>query len=177
MPKYISLLRGINVSGQKKIKMADLRGLYSSLGFQNISSYIQSGNLVFDSESSKPALIAGILESAIKDAYSFEVPIIVISAQELAEIYNNNPFVANADTSKLYVAFLKEKSNLNKIDLSKWQTRDEQALIKGKQIYLYYPQGYGKSKLTNNILERELNISATTRNWRTVHKLVELSKD
>ncbi len=177
MPKYISLLRGINVSGQKKIKMADLRGLYSSLGFQNISSYIQSGNLVFDSESSKPALIAGIIQSAIKDTYSFEVPIIVISAQELAEIYYNNPFFADKDTSKLYVAFLKEKSNLNKIDLSKWQTRDEQALIKGKQIYLYYPQGYGKSKLTNNILERELNISATTRNWRTVHKLVELSKD
>ncbi len=215
MPKYISLLRGINVSGQKKIKMLALRELYSSLGFKNVDSYIQSGNLVFDSKLENPLDISNMITSTIKNNYQFEVPVIIYTAQEFSKIYKNNPFAKNYDDkllkfyteylkdnhelislysfktkfknsdfikeyntniAKLYVTFLANSpKNPARVDFSKWQTKNEKLIIAGKHIYLYYPEGYGKSKLTNNILERELGLVASTRNWRTVQKLVSLS--
>jgi len=160
--------------------MADLRELYSSLGFSSISSYIQSGNVVFDAESTNTLEVSNTISEAIRQNYKFEVPVVIRTAQEISEIYNNNPQITNldkVDLSKLYLTFLKDEPKTpSKISFGKWQTKNEKLLISGKNIYLYYPEGYGKSKLTNNILERELAVQATSRNWRTVGKLAELSQ-
>ncbi|MBX2840606.1 MAG: DUF1697 domain-containing protein [Flammeovirgaceae bacterium] len=179
MRKYIAILRGINVSGQKKIKMAELKSYLAELAFVNIQTYIQSGNVLFDTEATDARVLAGQVSGKIKEKYGFEVPVIVKTVAEFEKVANHNPFNetwAN-DDRKLLVTFLDEiptKENLDKLKLVK-SGEDEFQLI-GKNIYLHCPNGYGTTKFSNNLFENKLKVTATTRNWRTVNKLVELGK-
>ena len=176
MNKYISLLRGINVSGHKKIKMTELKELYESLNFSNVATYIQSGNVVFCSNEKDVKKIQKIIERKIEDVYNFHVPTLVLIESKLKKIISNMPFyLSNIDLSKLAVSFLystPEKSLVKNID--KFKSEREEFILLEDVIYLYCPDGFGRSKLTNNLFETKLKVTATSRNWKTTNKLSEL---
>lgn len=179
MIRYVSILRGINVSGQKKIKMADLKWLYEQLGFENVLTYIQSGNVIFDSPISQITEIKINIEKTIKEKYQFEVPVEIRTGNQMLNIINVCPF-QNIDLekegSKVLVSFLSSKPSPAKIDdIKKYAVDPEELVVKGTEVYIYCPNGYGTSKLTTNLIEKKLDVVATTRNWKTVLKLDALS--
>jgi len=177
--KFISILRGINVSGQKKIKMADLKSLFETLGFQNVKTYIQSGNVIFDAIAKNKSSLKKCIEQAIKEKYQFHVPVEIRTSRELENVIKRCPFgpvdLVNEGT-KVLVTFLALPPVQAKIsDIQKYVLAPEKLVVSGKEVYLYCPNGYGKSKLSNTFLEQKLGVDATTRNWKSVHKLYELS--
>lgn len=179
MTTYISILRGINVGGQKKIRMEDLKALYESLNFNDVITYIQSGNVIFKTvEKITSTDLQNTIEEAIQNKYGFHVPVIVKTVEEIQHTIKNNPFIEenNIDKEKLHVTFLAEvpaKSNLEK--LHTYNFPPDRFLVIGKDIYLSCPVNYGNSKLSNNFFESKLKVTATTRNWRTVNTLLELA--
>ena len=177
--KYISILRGINVSGQKKIKMADLKSLYELLGFQNVVTYIQSGNVIFDAAVKNKTDLKARIEETIEEKYKFHVSVEIRTNREIEDIIKNNPFGSInlvEDGTKILVTFLSTKPAEVKVsDIQKCVVAPEKLLVRGKEVYLYCPNGYGKSKLSNTFFEHKLGVEATTRNWKSVHKLYELS--
>lgn len=180
MQTFISILRGINVSGQKKILMAELKAIYESLKLKDIITYIQSGNVIFKSEKSLSDLeFAAKIEKAIYKKYGFEVPVIIRNKDEIQKIISINPFLKekNMEEKRLYVTFLSEiptKKNIESI--KSFDFSPDQFLIIGKEVYLCVPNGYGETKLSNNFFEKKLKVNATTRNWNTVRKLLELAE-
>ena len=175
---YLALLRGINVSGQKKIKMTDLKKLFEDAGFTNVQTYIQSGNVIFDSKSSDLNSIKKKIGMNIKSEYRFDVETITTTNDELNYVINHNPFVKEEkDVERLYVTFLAGKpAPLNIANLKENNYLPEEYVVEGSCVYLFLPDGYGKAKLNNNFLENKLKVFATTRNWKTVNALYELSK-
>lgn len=179
METYIAILRGINVSGTKKIRMEDLRVKLTDMGFRQVKTYIQSGNVVFDHEKTDPLELAKRFEQIILDEYGFAVPVIITDADALEYVLTHNPFLndRNEEADKLHVTFLAEApadEKINKLD-DKAYLPDE-FIFKNNAIYLFCPNGYGRTKLTNNFFESKLKVTATTRNWKTVNALVELAK-
>jgi uncharacterized protein (DUF1697 family) len=180
MKTYITLLRGINVSGKKKVNMKVLKGLYESLGYQEVSTYIQSGNVVFKADKKKDKhIIAKEIEQKIAESYGFEVPILIRDVSEIQQIILENPFVTitGMDAQQLYVTFLSEEPLKEKLSLL--QASDffpEGFAVSGSEIYLNCTNGYGKTKLDNNFFERKLKVIATTRNWRTVNELLKMAE-
>ena len=176
---YISLLRGINVSGQKKIKMADLKSLYESLGFQEVTTYIQSGNVVFHATVKSQSALKKKIEGAIEKKYHFHVPVEIRTHREIRAIIENCPFHSvdlAKEGTKILVAFLSSKPPEDRIShIQKYVSSSEELVVRGREVYLYCPNGFGKSKLSNNFLEHKLGVEATTRNWKSVNKLSELS--
>jgi uncharacterized protein (DUF1697 family) len=177
MPAYIAMLRGINVSGHNTIKMEHLRALFSDLGFRNVETYVQSGNIVFQTRIENPSNLSRRISETILLASRFDVPVIVRSSIEMQSVIANNPFLKEKgiDSSKLYVTFLSEtvqESVLKKLEpLSKDPDRFYGA---PREIYLYCPGGYGRTKLSNNAIEKALSVRATTRNWKTTNTLLEM---
>jgi uncharacterized protein (DUF1697 family) len=281
MKTYISLLRGINVSGQNRIRMPELKGLYESLKLVNVATYIQSGNVVFDCDERDPAVIAGTIEAEMERAFGLSVKVFLRDRDQLQKIIDTNPFVnqRKLDPEKLHVTFLAERpeeeelknllarggdcvvaknaprndtaargdsivaKNASRIDtagrgdcvvaknaprndtagrgdsiVAKNASRIDTALRSnsllevrllgrtsetsregvttervamtnnprsgntdefvrcGQEIYLFCPNGYGKTKLSNNFFERKLKVAATTRNWKTVNALYTLAR-
>ena len=176
MKRFIALLRGINVSGQKKIKMSELKTLFESLGFQNVETYIQSGNVIFSSKEKSTSNIAGIISSAIENKYNFDVQVLILTQQEINQALENNPFIKNKkEIERLYVTFLSAKPSIeNIIKLNESDFSPEEHSINEKIIYLFLPNGAGKAKLNNNYIENKLKVTCTTRNWKTVTALSEL---
>lgn len=178
MHTFISILRGINVSGQKKILMADLKSLFESLKFSDVNTYIQSGNVSFKTkEKFSDIQLAGKIEKAIYKKYSFEVPVIIRNEDELKKITSSNPFLKEKgiDIKKLHVTFLSQipgKAEIDSIDEVDYSP--DRFAINGKEIYLHIPESYGETKLSNNFFEKKLKVKATTRNWNTVNQLLEM---
>ena len=179
MHTYIALLRGINVSGQKKIKMADLKVSLEALNFKDVVTYIQSGNIVFKSEiNAIPELERQIHDKILKD-FGFEVPVLIKTPEELNYAIHNNPFERDDkyDPKLFAVVFLKDKPKAENIaKLKTYDYSPEAYVLKDKIIYFYAANGAGRAKMTNNFFENKLKVQATSRNWRTTHKLVELSE-
>jgi len=179
MATFISILRGINVSGQKKILMVDLKALYKKLGFENVQTYIQSGNVVFDCDKGKSNFtIAEMIEQAIGKDYKFQVPVLVKQADVLISTIKNNPFIeeAGVDLSRVVVTFLESlPTPENLLKLEGVDYPPDQFIIDGMNIYIYCPKSYGNSKLSNNFFERKLKVRATTRNWKTINMLAEMA--
>jgi uncharacterized protein (DUF1697 family) len=177
--KYISILRGINVTGQKKIKMADLKALYEAQEFESVTTYIQSGNVIFESKMMSKEGLKKTIENAIEDKFTFHVPVDIRTNQELKQIVENCPYeevTAEENSTKILVAFLQSTPSTKKQELLlEYVKSPERLTIQGSEVYLYCPNGYGRSKLTNTFIENKLGISATTRNWKSVKKLYELS--
>ena len=176
MTTFISILRGINVSGQKKIQMADLRALFEDLGFQNVTTFIQSGNVIFKTEEALDLSLR--IEKEIFKRYRFNVPVILRTSDEMIAILETNPFIQenHIDTDRLYLTFLAESPRqelITKVEVMNFNP--ERFVVVGREIYLYCPEGYGRTKLNNNFFEKKLDITATTRNWKTVNKLSELA--
>ncbi|MBY0426668.1 MAG: DUF1697 domain-containing protein [Cytophagales bacterium] len=179
MNTYIAILRGINVSGQKKILMSDLKDLFTSLGIEKVETYIQSGNVVFSMpEKVDCQEFSQRIEAAIFDKYQFQVPVIMRSKEEWDNAITNNPLRAKEgiDIEKLHITFLSDLPDPNRLELiSPYQYLPDEFCILGKEVYLYCPVDYGHSKLSNNFFESKLKVKATTRNWKTVLKLQEIA--
>ena len=180
MQTYISILRGINVSGQKLIKMDALRKMFEDIKFKKVKTYIQSGNVIFESSKSTIESLEKKIMKGIKESFGFDVPVLVKDLSELKIVLKNNPFLKkqNEDVSKLHVTFLSEipsKENVEKIQAGNYGA--DEFVLEGKNIYLFCPNGYGNTKLTNNFFENKLKLSATTRNWKTVNELVSIAEN
>ena len=180
MITYIALLRGINVSGHKKIIMADLRVLLDALGYNNVITYIQSGNVIFKSNETNVAILQNQIHEAILESYNFEVEVLVKKRNDLEKIVDQNPYTDTKDLeeNKIYFVLLKEIPEIELVrKLKNIEFENEQFIVSNECIYLRCGLGAGKAKCNNNFLESTLKISATSRNYRTVQKLLELSKD
>ncbi len=174
MNRYLIFLRGINVSGQKKIKMADFKLELTKCGYKNISTILQSGNIIFETNKSKSDVQSEI-ETLISNTYKFSVPVYVTLLSSITRVLDSIPF-KNLDLkeegSKILVTFLYGSPSdelVNKL-LSYVKTPEELVII-DDIIYIYCPNGYGKTKLSNNFIENRLKLTATTRNIKTLAKL------
>ncbi|MFX0556453.1 DUF1697 domain-containing protein [Maribacter sp. CXY002] len=178
MKQFVAFLRGINVSGQKKVPMADLRKVLSDIGFKNVQTYIQSGNLVFESNEIDPSQISVLIEKCIKKEFAFEVPVLVKAVGEIQLILNNNPFDQQDDLeqNRVYFVLFLESPESNLVNAFKEESYpNEQFYIGNDCLYLKCNLGYGNAKLNNNLIERKLKIIATTRNYRTLNKMLEMT--
>lgn len=175
MITYIALLRGINVGGKKKIKMAELRQQLAVLGFENIRTYIQSGNIAFETSLTDTKALAQQIKANIFENYGFEVPTLVVPQSEIYDILKNNPFLNDEiDIKLLHVTMLYDVPSTELAEAIDFESENDKYRIVGKNVYLYFPNGYGRTKLTNNFFEQKLKTSATTRNWKTMKKLATL---
>jgi len=177
MPRYVSILRGINVSGKNKIKMTELADLYRSLAFTAVESYIQSGNVVFGSPAGSNQEIASMIEEGIKEAFGLEVPVIVRSKKDFQKVISHNSFISRTgiDPAFLHVTFLERKPGKDRLAaFSPSGLGQDEFAVSATEVYLYCPGGYGKTKLSNAFLEKQLGVTATTRNWKTVNTLNEM---
>ncbi|MEW6991366.1 DUF1697 domain-containing protein [Colwelliaceae bacterium 6441] len=179
MTQYIALLRGINVSGQKSIKMVDLVALCQEIGFEEVSTYIQSGNICFKSANNNIDELETLLHDKISHVYQFDVPVLIITVETLSQVYRQLPFDnidLSSDGSKVLISFLSNNAKLSRIEqLMSYVKAPERLEVNERVIYLHCPNGYGKSKLSNNFIETKLQVNATTRNLKTVVKLISLS--
>ncbi|MCB0406044.1 MAG: DUF1697 domain-containing protein [Bdellovibrionales bacterium] len=179
MKTHIALLRGINVSGQKLIKMEALRALCVALCFREVKTYVQSGNVVLKSALSA-AGVEKKLSAGIKKKFGFEVPVQVFSPADISNVLKGNPYLeqSGVKVDRLYVTFLPKaapKSALGK--LATISSGKDTFVAKERYVYLYCPDGYGRSKLTNTAFEKALGLTATTRNWKTINALLKLADD
>lgn len=178
--RYISILRGINVGGRRKILMADLKNLYEQLGCSHVTTYIQSGNVVFDVKKKiDSALFAEKMAKAIYKKYGFEVPVLVKTLDEIQNTLVTNPFLKKKDllTENLHVTFLAEMPNPENLEkLKDIDYSPDEFQIIDQDVFIYCEK-YGRTKLNNGFFERKLKVSATTRNWKTINKLVNLANN
>jgi uncharacterized protein (DUF1697 family) len=166
MTTYVALLRGINIGPRRRVAMADLRELLASLGYEDVQTYVQSGNAVFRS-GSKPDV------KRIEAELGQDIAVLIRTAKEMTAVVEGNPFLAGgADPSHLHVTFL---DGTPKGSIEPPAGASEQIAIAGREAYLHFPDGYGRTKLTNAAFEKKLSVRATTRNWRTVTTLAELA--
>lgn len=177
MKTHLALLRGINVSGHNMIKMEVLKTLLENAGFQNVRTYIQSGNVFVDSEEEHGASVGFTIKQEIFKKLGLEVPVVVIGKEDLEACLNNNPFLKekDCDTKKLYVAFVSKElqgSVINDLKIS--QFKPDEAAIDKNRIYIKYAVGAGKTRLDQKYIEKKLNLVATIRNWNTVTTLLEM---
>ena len=179
MHTYLVLLRGINVSGKKIIKMEGLRQLFESAGYENVQTYIQSGNVIFDSEVAHGE-VAGNIEKLIETHYGFDVTVFVLTQNELNAAVGNMPFAEGREEEppglkQLYVTFLSEiPSNDNLEKLRQSPIGDDLIEVVDKVLYFKLASKASDSKLSNNLIESKLKVSATTRNWNTTLKLLAM---
>ena len=172
------MLRGINVSGSKMIRMDDLRKTYEDLKFKNVKTYIQSGNVVFEEKAMNTKELEKRIAKKIQQVFGFDVPVIVKEKSEVVSVLKNNPFVneRKEDITKLHITFLSEKPEETLIDkIKEKQYEPDEYIISGTAVYLFCPNGYGRTKLNNTFFENRLKISSTTRNWKTVNELVRMT--
>jgi uncharacterized protein (DUF1697 family) len=181
MHTYISMLRGINVSGQKMIKMAELKALYESMRLKNVATYIQSGNVIFQSKDNDPVSIGTSIEKAIEKSFGFPVTVVLRRPADFRKVIGKCPFLGTAkiDENRLYVTFFKSRpvpSLVRALPLVAAKSTDTYE-IAGSEIYLHCPNGYGKTVFSNGFFEKHLKVAATTRNWNTVQTLLVMSSE
>jgi uncharacterized protein (DUF1697 family) len=178
MNTYIAMLRGINVSGQKLIKMEALRAMCEALGFKHTQTYIQSGNIIFQTKQTAATALEKKIATAIKKDFGHEVPVMVKELEELQDIWQHNTFVTKRkeDITKIHVTFLDAAPDAAGLtQLKTVHAAPDEWLAYKKAIYLFCPGGYGNTKLNNNLLEQKLKRMATTRNWKTLAALIALA--
>lgn len=174
--RYAALLRGVNLGGHNRIPMAALRTAVEDLGFEDVATYVQSGNVVFRAPSRPEASLVRALERTIKQTFRVDVTVMVRTAAQLARVQKDNPYLAQRrDPATLHVTFLADRPPAaRRRDLPDGVGPD-QLTVRGREVLLWCPKGYGRTKLTNAWFERRLDTRATTRNWRTVVTLSELT--
>jgi uncharacterized protein (DUF1697 family) len=173
---WVALLRGVNLGARNKISMVDLRELVSQLGAEDVTTYVQSGNVVFRSPGERGDLTQAI-ESEVRRRLGLDLRVMLRTNAELGELVAGNPFAAHEpDPIKLHVTFLAEPPDRGRVSaLNVMQFEPDQFRVARDAVYLHCPQGYGRSKLSNAFFEKQLGVAATTRNWRTVTTLAELA--
>jgi uncharacterized protein (DUF1697 family) len=180
MPVYISMLRGINVGGHKRIKMDKLRSSFEVLGFEQVKTYIQSGNVVFKTKKTPTSVLSRKIEEKILSDFGFSVSVISRSSDEIAQTIECNPFLKQSgiDHEKLHVTFLSAvpaPAALKK--LSDLTAAPDQCSSIDREIYFYLPNGVSQSVLMKSPVDRILAVVTTTRNWRTINSLHQMCRD
>jgi len=185
MPTYVALLRGINVGGRNKVAMADLREVVTSLGHSEVTTYIQSGNIVFSATETSTSTLAADIERAIEKALGVSPRVVVLSSDELAAVIDANPYPDELNPKTVHAIFLAEipgpeiadrLAEVERRAAKKGSSRDRVTLI-GRTLYLHTPDGFGRSELAALLLRgdgKSIGAFATARNWATVTKLLEL---
>ena len=174
---HVAFLRAVNVGGRSSLAMADLRAVAEGLGFTNVRTLLQSGNLVFESKGKKAAALESALEAALKKR-GMEIDFMIRRADELAAVIAANPFPkeAKADPGHLVVMFLKDAPGAKAIVALQAAVKGREVIRhQGRELYIVYPDGIGRSKLTNTFIETRLDTRGTGRNWNTVTKLAALA--
>jgi uncharacterized protein (DUF1697 family) len=159
------------------IKMEALKTTLEAIGFQNVQTYIQSGNVFVDTEEENPAAVGFKIKQEIFKAFGHEVPVVVIGSADLEACFKNNPFLKEKeiDTKKLYVAFISttlQSTSMNDLKIS--QFKPDEASIDGSRIFIKYAVGAGKTRFDQKYIEKKLNVTATIRNWNTVTQLLKM---
>ncbi|MEP3838074.1 MAG: DUF1697 domain-containing protein [Algibacter sp.] len=177
MKTYIALLRGINVSGKKIIPMAALRDLLLKNGLENVQTYIQSGNVVFQSSEDIKKTLETTIHNAIQSQFGFEVPVLIITPKELQYVFDKCPFPEEEKVNSYFMLPYNKPNETLVEEVSKLSYPNETFTITDNAIYFHSWVGYGKAKCSNNFFERKLKITATARNYKTIVKLLSLSVD
>jgi uncharacterized protein (DUF1697 family) len=180
MPIYVSMPRGINVGGHKKIKMEQLRVSLEKLGMERVKTYIQSGNIVFRSKSTSTAAVSKTIEAAILQDFGHTVSVITRTYDEIRNTTKCNPFLrqSGTDLEKLHVMFLSDAPAPTALkQLQALITSPEQCQCIGKELFFYLPNGVGNSVLMKKPVDRILGVVTTMRNWRTVNTLHQMCVD
>lgn len=176
--RYIALLRGINVGGNTMIKMAELKTSFESLGFKNVVTYVNSGNLAFDAGKSAAheSKLVEKIEKVIEKDFGKQVPVMVRDQNEISMIIAANPFEGEFESHKeMHVLFLKEVMPADKRkQLLDAAPEKERFVVKGREVYCHLPLGVADSLLGKSFIEKKLKLAVTGRNWRTVEKLASL---
>jgi uncharacterized protein (DUF1697 family) len=176
MTTFVSLLRGINVGG-RKVRMDELKGVYEALGLRDVFPYIQSGNVVFKSDGADVARLRRQIEDGFEQKFGFHVEVIIRTSTELRNIIAKNPFQSqqSKESKWVVVLFLADRpDDTAQEDLLKTYVGPEELFIIDKEVYIYYTQGIGRSKLSLRFIEKKLKTVGTARNWNTVLQLQEL---
>lgn len=174
---YIAILRGINVAGRNTVAMEHLKQLFSENGFEGAVTYIQSGNVIFKSAVAKDQL-AALISRAIEGRFQLNIQVILVTKNEMGKIINDNPFLKedDIDEERLHVTILEKNPDTESLNaIQNLDFKPDKFIVKNNVVYLYCPNGYGKTKLSNAFFENKLKVKATTRNWKTVNKLFELA--
>jgi uncharacterized protein (DUF1697 family) len=177
--EYAALLRGVNVVGKKLIKMEELRQLCDSLGLDGVQTLLQSGNVVFRNAEKDRERLAKRIEGGIQKKFGFDVRVVVRTSADLRRVIAKNPFepAETPNLSSLLVMFLDAKPGARAFaDLRSFYKGPEKFHLMGEELYIHYVNGVGKSKLTNDLIQRKLQVTGTARNWNTVQKLLELTR-
>lgn len=173
------MLRAVNVGGHNKIKMDALRALYEAIGLRNPQTYVQSGNVVFSTEDTDLAQLATLIENAIERSFGFRPAVIVRTLSELRDVVARNPFATRdgIDPRKLLITFLPINPGPEARDkVLRINTDPEELRINGRELYIYLPNGMGRSKLSFAVIDKALKTSGTGRNWNSVTKLLEIAE-
>jgi len=176
MGTHVALLRGINVGGRNRLPMNDLTAIFNDAGCADVTTYIQSGNVIFQASDELAARIPVLITDSIASRFDLRVPVVTRSAAELDTVISGNPFLdIESDFTKLHVAFLADRPTSAAIDnLDPEHSPPDSFRLKGSEIYLHLPDGAARTKLTNAYFDSRLGTTSTARNWKTVLKLNEL---
>ena len=177
MNTYIALLKGINVGGHKKVPMAELRELLSKSGFENVQTYIQSGNVILQSNNSDISKIESDIEKSIEDYFGFEVSVLVKTRQDLQRIFDDSSFTEDKKKASYFMMFHDCPSDDLVKEASEKVYEGEEYKIINNCIYYYYEKGLGKAKFNVNFFERKFKTFATARNYNTMVKILSLSAE
>jgi uncharacterized protein (DUF1697 family) len=174
--RYAALLRGVNVSGRNRVDMLTLRARLGEAGYRDVTTYIQSGNVVFSTAARAEAELVRALEAELRGAFGLEITVLIRTGPQLRRVATQNPWLEQrGDPSALHVTFLAAPPPRAQVRaLAARAAGPDDAVVVGREVYLRCPNGYGKTKLNNAHLERVLGVPATTRNWKTVLTLREL---
>lgn len=177
MPAAISLLRAVNLGSRNRMNMGDLRAVYDALGFTSVKTYLQSGNVVFDTnQRNGPALVRRI-EDAIEQAFGFRPDVINRSLPEMRDVVARNPFPGR-EASKLLVTFLADDpGEAARAIVRAIPVAPEELHASGRELYIYYPNGQGRSKFPAAAVGKALGVKGTARNWNTVTALLQLAEE
>ncbi len=176
MTAFVSLFRGINVGGHHKIRMDELKDMHESLGLRDVLPYIQSGNVVFTSDDADIARLQKQIEDGFEKKFGFHVEVIIRTSAELRDIIEKNPFQSQQSKESKWVVVLflaARPDNTAQEDILKTYVGPEELFIIGKEVYIYYTNGIGRSKLSHSFIEKKLKTFGTARNWNTILQLLE----
>jgi uncharacterized protein (DUF1697 family) len=180
MKIFISFLRGVNMTGHNSIKMTDLASLYINLGLRDAETYIQSGNVFFSEAGEIPVSALSVsIEQAILERFNYIIPVMIRTNQELSDLFFSNPFLGetNFDPSKMAVLFLHDKPSESQIQkVANIDYPPDKFRIIGREIFIYCPNGFGRTKLYTNFFEKKMGVVGTARNWKTITTILNIAE-
>ena len=180
METYISFLRGVNMTGHNSIKMTDLSVLLIKMGLKDAETYIQSGNVIFSEVGNIPPSALSInMEQAIVERFSYVIPVMIRTKEELAGLYASNPFLEEPDfnPARMAVIFLHDEPSDNQIKkVADINYPPDKFKIIGKEIFIYCPNGFGRTKLYTNFFEKKMGVTGTARNWKTITTILRIAE-